>query len=484
MTGQQIAALQQENQRLRAENTVLRAQNADLQALGQVLKARLIDLEKRAKKPPKNSTNSHFPPSSDRLKSSRKKKKRKSSGRKPGGQPGRAFKARVALPATETETVRPVNCQHCLGNLNSGEKVGEVILQRIDIPQINVTVTDIICETVVCPDCTRKTTGQANHSGRGSFVGPRLAAIMSTLSGRYHLSKRQVQEALSSILGVDIGLGSVTNVEQRISQAIAPAYNAAVEAVQNSPVVHADETSWPEGSYLAWLWTAATAALAVFQIYHSRGADAARRLLGEDFTGILISDRWGGYNWVDSEKRQFCWAHLLRDFQGWEDSEGRGASYGTRLHELGQETIHLWNTLRMSDVELPSVTAQISTNQASVHDFLKRAQYNGSPEIKRTAKRLLSQEECLWVYLLEPGVATTNNHAERVLRQAVLWRKKSNGTASGMGSLFVSRILTAVTSLRLQGRNVLDFLTASIKALEGFGDAPSLLPEELSLASS
>lgn len=484
MIGDQASALEQAYRQLQAEMAMLRANNANLLSVIEALQRRIKDLERQINKPSKNSGNSHRPPSSDNPAGPKRKNKRKPSGRKPGGQPGRAFRTRARLSPTATETVRPENCQHCSGELDRGEKVGEVVFQRIDIPTISLIVTDFVCETIACPNCARKTTGQTNLCGRARFIGPRLAATMSTLSGRYHLSKRQVQEALSSILGVDIGLGSVSNVEQRVSQAIAPAYHEAVEVVQSSAVVNADETGWREATCRSWLWSAATADLAVFQIHHSRGADAARRLLSDDFSGALISDRWGAYNWIEDENRQFCWAHLLRDFTGWEESGGRGASYGERLHTLGQETIHLWKTSQLSDADYTSIGAEIAENQESIHALLKKAQYHGSPQIRRTAKRLLSQENCLWLFLTRPGVAPTNNHAERMLRQAVLWRKKSFGTASGMGSTFVARILTAVSSLRLQGRNVLGFLSDSIKSFEGRGERPSLLPQALSLPAA
>jgi hypothetical protein len=70
-------------------------------------------------------------------------------------------------------------------------------------------------------------------------------------------------------------------------------------------------------------------------------------------------------------------------------------------------------------------------------------------------------EEALWAFVRMKGVEPTNNAAERALRRAVLWRKKSFGTQSVVGSRFVERILTVVTTLRQQGRGVLDYLTAA-----------------------
>src|SRR5439155_22708478 len=93
-------------------------------------------------------------------------------------------------------------------------------------------------------------------------------------------------------------------------------------------VVHADETGWREAKQKAWLWVLASASLVVFVIRKSRGADVARELLGA-FQGILVSDRWGAYAWVDPARRQLCWSHLIRDFLGFAD-------YGEQAHRLSR----------------------------------------------------------------------------------------------------------------------------------------------------
>ena len=55
-----------------------------------------------------------------------------------------------------------------------------------------------------------------------------------------------------------------------------------------------------------WLWVAVTPLVAIFEIALSRGSDIAKNLLGEDFSGILNSDRYAAYNWVNLEQRQLC----------------------------------------------------------------------------------------------------------------------------------------------------------------------------------
>jgi transposase len=76
------------------------------------------------------------------------------------------------------------------------------------------------------------------------------------------------------------------------------------------------------------------------------------------------------------------------------------------------------------------------------------------------------------------GIDPTNNAAERAIRHAVLSRKSSHGCDAEAGSRFVERMLTTVQTLRLQRRNVLDYVAAACHtALRGL-NPPSLLPVE------
>jgi transposase len=96
----------------------------------------------------------------------------------------------------------------------------------------------------------------------------------------------------------------------------------------------------------------------------------------------------------------------------------------------------------------------------------------------RTCRQLLKVEPALWLFVTVEGVEPTNNAAERAIRLAVLWRRTSFGSQSEAGSVFVVRMLTVVTSLRSQNRNVLAFLTEAIRAARQGGKPPTLLPQD------
>jgi transposase len=94
--------------------------------------------------------------------------------------------------------------------------------------------------------------------------------------------------------------------------------------------------------------------------------------------------------------------------------------------------------------------------------------YHDRKDEAGTFARSLSREmESLWVFLEHEGISPTNNHAERMLRFAVLWRNRSQGTASEKGERWVERILSLRQTCRLAERKtypvLVDALTCFFK---------------------
>ena len=89
------------------------------------------------------------------------------------------------------------------------------------------------------------------------------------------------------------------------------------------------------------------------------------------------------------------------------------------------------------------------------------------------ARRLHREMDSLWLFLIREGVAPTNNHAERMLRFAVLWRKRSQGTASDTGNRWVERILSLRQTCRLRSRNLFAVLVDALQA-HFIGQVPNL----------
>lgn len=440
----------------------------------QQLTRRVADLEERQHK---TSRNSSKPPSSDPP-NAPTRLRRPSSGRKRGGQEGHEGNGRRLKPpegVTRIVDVKSVCCEGC-GALLLGEDAQPARHQVTELPRIEPEVVEYRRHTVTCLSCGTQTTPDwPVEMPPGSF-GPRVQATVGYLSGRMGVSQRDVEEAMDALFHTDLALGSISALEQNVSAALAQPVEEAQSYVQEQPVVNVDETSWRERNQRRWLWIGTTPLVTVFLVLATRGAVGAQRLLSLAFQGIVGSDRWSGYNWLSALQRQLCWAHLKRDFQAFVDRGGESAHLGEALLKQVKTMFELWRQLREGILSRTEFQEHMAPIREQVGTLLRDGTALSHDKTRRTCQNILKWESALWTFVYAEGVEPTNNSAERPLRRAVLWRRRSFGTQSEAGSLFVERVLTTVTTLRQQKRDVLDYLTEACAATIR-GDSPlSLLP--------
>lgn len=274
----------------------------------------------------------------------------------------------------------------------------------------------------------------------------------------------------------EVSVGSITALEQVVSTALAEPVTEAAQYVQRQPVRNVDETGWREKTKRLWLWLSATPAVAIFRLLKTRGAAGAKELLGEEVWGIVGTDRYAGYTWIDPRQRQLCWAHLKREFTAWSECKGETARLGQALLAVERQLFAQWYRVRDGTLSWADFQVAMLPLMHRVGVLLREGAAGADAKIQGTCRDLLKREAALWTFVWESEVEPTNNRAEPALRRAVLWRRRSFGTQSAAGSLFVERILTAVTTLRQQRCNVLDYLTAACAAAIRQEPAPSLLP--------
>lgn len=445
-----------------------------LQEMVGQLQGRVAQLEEAVGK---NSQNSSKPPSSDGP--GVKKAAAKGKGqRQRGGQKGRVGKGRSLKAASEVSRLvisKPTSCQGC-GSLLMGEDPQPQRHQVGEVPVIAPEIIEYQLHPLTCFHCGQPNQGEwPREMPPGSF-GPRTQGLVSYLSGRFHLSKRDISELMAAVFQVEIRVGSVPAQERQVSQALADAVIEAQAYVQQQAAVNTDETSWRKAGQRQWLWTVATPLVTVFLIVASRGATGAKQLLGQAFAGITGSDRWSAYNWLDPRQRQLCWAHLVRDFQAFVERKGESAIIGQLLLKQTALLFDLWYRVRDGTLSQADFQVAMQPIRREVTALLQLAAYINHPQTAKTCANLLALQAALWTFVDNPGVQPTNNAAERALRRAVLWRKRSFGSQSDDGLRFAERILTTVTTLRQQHRNVLDYLTAACHAQHLGLPAPSLLP--------
>jgi transposase len=445
---------------------------AAIRALLRTLERRIADLEERVNK---NSTNSSKPPSSDPP-SIKRRPPTTASGKKPGGQPGHRHRTRTLVPPEQLRQViecKPPECRRC-GHELHGDDPEPIRHQVAEVPPVRPTVDEYRLHRLECPRCHRSTCAALPPGVPAGAFGHRLRAILSVLAGGYRLGKRPIRQLAFDLFGLSISTGMICRLEGQGSIELAAPVEELREHVRTAAVAHIDETSWKQGREKMWLWVAVTKLVTVFTIASTRGAEVAKGMLGRTAGKVVISDRLRSYAWI--KRRQFCWAHLRRDFQAMIDRGGEAGEVGQRLLEHSDALFEWWYRVRDGTLARSSFQAYVATMRPSLREDLERGATCGCSKTAGTCRELLAGETHLWTFVRVEGVEPTNNHAERALRHGVIYRKLSGGTASEPGSRFVERMLTVVATCRQQDINVLEYLTRCYQASLDGQPAPSLLP--------
>jgi regulator of replication initiation timing len=488
---QQVEGLQQEQQQLRSEHQAVHTENQQLRAENQQLKQENQQLQEQLAR---NSQNSSQPPSRDIARTT-KSKPNANRGKRRGGQAGHQGHQQKLYPLEQCQVVKNHYPHHCIecGDRLKGEDPCPVRIQIVDIPPIKANIEEHRFHARVCACCGTATRAFEETIVNGSRYGARLSAVVALLSGEYRQSHGMVQRLIQELFDIELSVGSINHLRQEMSEAVATAVEQARKYVQQQPTIGSDETSFRQGNgdgqnptgKKGWLWGLVSPLVCYFQVCLSRSQATAKQLIGEAFKGWFISDRYGAYNWLDLTQRQVCWAHLKRDFTKIaERDEGESAAIGAALLEQQKELFERWYQVRDGTLSRIAFSEVVQPIRLEVKSLLEQGANYAAPandkslraKTARNCQQLLKVEPALWLFVTTEGVEPTNNNAERALRPAVLWRKSSFGSQSAAGSLFVSRMLTVVTSLRLQQRHVLDFLTQACRAKRLHQPAPSLLP--------
>jgi transposase len=450
-----LAGLIQARQEYEPRIAALEAQVAEL-------KARLAERESR---PSKTSQNSSLPPSSDPP-SAPKRSPKRPTGRKRGAQKGHPRHSRQMIEPNQVDEVvdhHPQECPKCRASLSAElpDALPPIRQQTWELPKVKPVVTEHRQHTVECPECHCLVKAPESDIPRATF-GPRATATAGVLHGRFRLSLRETATVFQVIGGLPVSVGGIAGMCQETAKALAEPYTAIAEQVRAEPVANVDETSWRQAGSRPWIWVMRGSRATLFEVLPRRNSDSLRQMLGADYSGTVISDRFSAYKCLSVEKRQVCWAHLKRDFQSFVDLGDQTRAWGQQLLEIEQAVFREWYRFREGLIDRPALLVALKPTQdklrALLEEGLKRGQTEGF------CRDLLSLWPALWTFAEREGVEPTNNAAEQALRPVVLWRKGCFGAFSDWGNRFVERILSVSATCRQQGLNLVDTVVDALSS--------------------
>ena len=458
---------------------IIARQPPEAQAIIRLLLAKIAELEtrieqlERGQKTPQNSS---LPPSSQHPHARPQPRKCKSK-KKRGGQLGHEKHERPLIPTKDCNGVKPLRpnkCRRC-GEKLSGNDPEPLRHQVWELPEIKPHVTEYQRHRLCCPHCSETTCADLPAAVPRGQSGPRLIAFAALLMAHFRQSKRRTALFLSALLNQPCCPSLTVKMQTLATAAVRPSYEELVAELPKQDRLGGDESPSKEGKSKAWLWTLVAPKFTVFAMRRTREAKVLDELLTDQFSGVVNCDRAKMY-WRLG-RLQWCWAHLIRDFQALIDrGNAQAKRLGYDLRRAAKTLFRHWSDYRNGAISWAALQRRLAPVRREVDRLLRRGVASGNRQMQGMCRELYEHRRWLWTFARCHGVEPTNNASERALRHAVIWRKLSFGVQSVGGSRFVETMLSVIETCRQQGRNLLSFLTAAVRAHLSGHISPSLLP--------
>ena len=460
-----VEILEIDNRQLKKENEQLRQENTRL-------KKRIEELERKNKR--------YVAPHSREL----AKEDPKPSGRR-AGEGTFSYKQSPkdedisAVIAVDFPNICP-KCQTLL--LLESYKMDKAFIT--ELPKIKPQITQYNVPVVSCPNCGKEVRGEhpdlcLNQQGATRHqLGPRLHAGIQYAQHDLNLSGRKAQDALENLLGIEVTQGAISQAKLRSTALGTPlrsAYEDIRTEIQQSEVVHQDDTGWRINGTQAWLQVASTSRSVFFQVRTHHTAKELLEMLGNNFQGVLVTDRFRTYDASSFKaiKQQKCLYHIVRNAEEaevlQEGKAGQGKQYAARVAEVCRDALELHREFRAEEISLKSYL-QIGRHLSNRMDALLTRTPLVSKDNERLRTGLLKQQERghLLRFLENPAIPPTNNAAERDLRSGVIGRKVSQCSKTQEGADGYAILKSVIETAKRRGQDPLEQLTVlQIRAKSG-----------------
>jgi len=427
MTCQHCHRLQEENHRLKEENTRLQRENTEL-------KRRLALYE-----------NPNTPPSRHRYPArSRAKKGGKRFPGRPRGHPG------STRPRSRPDVVKAPEwkewCECCGAPLGGPSSVGHRIVEEIPDPAPR-QVIDYLEYRWKCGACGSSTVSRHPDCPPEGRFGKNVLVQATLMKYEERLPHRKVSEALERTYGLRVTPATVLDITRRVSGWLRPEYMRILQRIRAADVVYVDETGAKVDGALHWTWAFTTRSETLIAVRKSRGKKILTEILGEGFDGVIVCDGWRAYPSYTG-RIQRCWAHLLRE-----------AEYlAERVDEAGpvSEALHgLYRRFNVPPLDKPPPGEALRLAGEARALMMEWA---GKPYedagVRRFAGKIRNGLDHWFTFLTVSGVESTNNRAERALREHVVQRKIMGCFRNGKGTGIYETVMTVLATWKQQDRNL------------------------------
>lgn len=303
-----------------------------------------------------------------------------------------------------------------------------------------------------CKKCKDAVSGVGKGELMGSFIGPNAKSLASWFKTDIKVSDRDLKRIFERLMKLKLSSGSFAGFRNQFFRRSQGLYGALKERLRRSREAYVDETGWKVGGIRHQLWSGSNKKVSVFNVHKSRGAKALKELLGERFSGTLISDFLSTYECYEAKFKQKCNIHLVRELnrilKNWREDPPT-QRYCLRLKALIQEALKIKKDFKAGRLSAVSLRRKRNLIISEISDF-EICPPNRKP-LERIAKRLIKYKGELFTFLDHPALDGHNNQAEREIRPNVLLRKITFGNRSIQGAKNHSVTMSVIQTAKKNG---------------------------------
>lgn len=358
----------------------------------------------------------------------------------------------------------PSHCPGCANPLSRGRMVRQ--RQVIMLPPVRAEVVEHVVLQRRCGQCGMVCRGEmpdlGEEVGAGRRFGWAVAAQVVVLRTKLRLPLASLQWLFHHVWGLRVSQGALCSLLEEAARAGQDTYDGLLADARASPVVHVDETGWRQDGRNGYIWTVSTPQVRYFTCTQSRAGRVARRLIGDEYEGVVVSDFYAAYDQLDG-RHQRCWAHLLRTIH--ELQTQHPGDEGLAGWAAAVQTLYRRANDAASQAAAQTPSQREATRLAFEWELLALCRAQPATAHQATlCKRVERYLPELFMFVSDAAVPATNNAAERALRPLVIARKISGGTRSAQGSQTRMILQSLIATWEVRGQNP---LTAMQSLLQG-----------------
>jgi hypothetical protein len=303
-------------------------------------------------------------------------------------------------------------------------------------------------------------------------VRPATAGFTAWLHYGLGIATTKITRILNAAAQFKVTESGLFQAWYRLAEILKAVYNDIGQQAKASAGLNADETGWRVNGETYWLHCLCNQVLAYFGIERSRGSPAIKKLLGEFFRRILISDFWGGYNFIKALAKQKSLVHLFRELVKTSliNAAAPWCAFSKKLTRLLRDAIRLRSkTDELEPQVFEKRKARLKRRLRALIDSDHQ-----DKDCRRLVKRLRRHQNELLTFLDYPEVDWHNNHVERQLRSSVVARKNSGGNHSDHGAETQAVMMTIFFTLALRDQDEVNTVIQMVEAYLKTGKTPEL----------